>query len=241
MWSAVLYPCWASTLVNIVNADIPHVKIFDNTWGTSCLLFIGASSCIGGASTAQGVGGVSWSFGGRGNGDDDPEEHLADYNKRWGGCGSDEGVCSIAEEEQPSDQSAKELVPGTDTSYVKTYKESNSFATTWRDSGVQGPRPMRALPQYLPFQALGELKQQANPNPYEYSGNSYEGEESQWQKAVRDDRSPLPPPLPLPNFPQQVTSPHEVSSLLDQSVYTKEHVKYLCNSINTAPMFSSLA
>lgn len=109
-------------------------------------------------------------------------------------------------EEQPSDQSAKELVPGIDTNYMKAYKESNEAPATKRDASVGGSPLARALPQYLPFQVFGIPKQQANPNPYEHSGNSYEGEDLQGQCLVREDQCPL-----FPRFPQQVTSPNEVS------------------------------
>lgn len=172
-----------------------------------------SSSCVGGASVIQGGGAVGWSFGGSGNGDDDPYERPTDY-KRLGGCITDEGLCS-AVEEQPSDQSAKELVPGIDTNYMKAYKESKEAPATKRDASVSGPPQARALPQYLPFQALGIAKQQANPNPYEHSGNSYEGEELQGQCLVREDQCPL-----FPRFPQQVTSPNEGMQQARQMVGT---------------------
>ena len=179
---------------------------------TPYLLFVGASSCIGG-STVQTVGGFGFSFGGSGNGDDDPYERPADY-KRLGGCSSDEGMYSVPVEEQPSDSSASELVPGTDTNYVRARKVHMGAAAVKRGSGVDGLR-LRALP--LPFQALGMSKQQANPNPYEHSSNSYEGEEWQGQGIVRGVHSPLPPPPPPLPFPQQVTSPHEVSSMIAEA------------------------
>ena len=195
---------------------------------TPSLLFVGASSCVGG-STVQGVGGFGFSFGGSGNGDDDPYERPADY-KRLGGCSSDEGMYSVPVEEQPSDSSAKELVPGTDTNYVRARKVHMEAAAVKRDGSVESSRP-RALPQYLPFQALGMSKQQANPNPYEYSGNSYEGEEWQGQGIVRGVRSNPPPPSPPPQFPQQVTSPHEVSSMITESAQRSADSYGLANEV----------